>query len=69
MAILFSFCDQVADSHENHENVRETNQDAGNWMNCRREEQRVDLISQRPQRINAVTPKTWTEIVMKTDEK
>ena len=69
MAILFSFCDQVADSHENHENVRETDQDAGNWMTCRREEQRVDLISQRPQRINAVTPKTWTEIVIKTDEK
>ena len=32
-------------------------------MNCRREEQRVYLISQRRQRINAMAPKTWTEIV------
>ena len=38
-------------------------------MNCRREEQRVYLISQRRQRINAMAPKTWTEIVKKTDEK
>ena len=38
-------------------------------MNCRREKQRVYLISQRRQRINAMAPKTWTEIVKKTDEK
>ena len=38
-------------------------------MNCRREEQRVYLISQRRQRINAMAPKTRTEIVKKTDEK
>ena len=38
-------------------------------MNFRREEQRVYLISQRRQRINAMAPKTWTEIVKKTDEK
>ena len=38
-------------------------------MNCRREEQRVYLISQRRQRMNAMVPKTRTEIVKKTDEK
>ena len=38
-------------------------------MNCWREEQRVYLISQRRQRINAMALKTWTEIVKKTDEK
>ena len=38
-------------------------------MNCRREEQRVYLISQRRQRMNAMVPKNRTEIVKKTDEK
>ena len=38
-------------------------------MNCRGEEKRVYLISQRRQRINAMAPKTKTEIVKKTDEK
>ena len=31
MAILFSFCDQVTDSRENHKKARKTNHSFGNW--------------------------------------